>query len=79
MKKNKNINFAENPIYLLILFIKLKKNQIFLISQKFEISFNKELWKCQFCQNFYAFTIISYKTKKKSKFLNFKDFKNFIQ
>ena len=46
MKKNENVNFAENPIYLLILFIKLKKNQIFLISQIFEISFNKELWKC---------------------------------
>ena len=45
-KKIKNVNFAENPIDLLILFIKLKRNQIFLISQKFEISFNKELWKC---------------------------------
>ena len=74
MKNNENVNFAENPIYLLILFIKLKRNQIFLISQKFEISFNKKLWKCQFCQKLYAFTIISYKTKKKSKFLNFKDF-----
>ena len=79
MKKSKNVYFAEIPIYLLILFIKLKRNQIFLISQKFEISFTKELWKCQFCQKFYAFTIISYKSKKKSKFLNFKDFKNFIQ
>ena len=43
MKKNKNVYFAEIPIYLLILFIKLKRNQIFLISQKFEISFNKKI------------------------------------
>ena len=45
MKNNENVNFAENLIYLLIIFIKLKRNQIFLISQKFEISFNKKLWK----------------------------------
>ena len=43
MKKNKNINFAENPIHKQILFIKQKKNQFFLISLMFEISFNKKI------------------------------------
>ena len=32
MKKNENVNFEENPIYLLILFIKLKEIK-FVISQ----------------------------------------------
>ena len=32
MKKKENVNFADNPIHLLILFIELKKNQFFLIS-----------------------------------------------
>ena len=43
MKKNENVNFEENPYYLLILFIKLKRNQFFLFSQTFEISFNKNV------------------------------------
>ena len=51
MKKNENVNFAGNPIYLLILFIQLKGNQIFLISQKFEISFTKCYWNFRFARN----------------------------
>ena len=38
MKDNENANFAENPIYLLILLvIKLKRYNKNLIPQKFEI------------------------------------------
>ena len=68
MIKNKNVNFAENPIYLLILFIKLKKNQIFLISQMFEISFNKCYWNFRFAKNSIHSLILVQKIKRNQSF-----------
>ena len=75
MTINGKDDFSENSLNSLILVTKFERNQIILILKILKILFNKkknEKW--WFCWTLDLFIYIKYKTKKKSNFLNFKDF-----